>query len=435
MRFFRYALATGLARGVVGTLGIECGSSPDTATDVEALEKKEDGAPLLGVGHFDSRQFSHIVTIPDVHGDAEFFIKSLWTAFEQVEPIDHGISEAVFTERITEIAETVTFPSGIPSIEQIPEPMSRLGNRVVIVQLGDIMDRGPQSLFAYQILASIETAIGWKLIQLFGNHELLLLNPSCRAAGSNCNRTVRSMDISWNNDPTDIPNTNAPLGIVDLFGWDGKLRNYILTNNLVMARIGTPIREGEYSIDRKRPDTLFVHAGLDTQWASRFLLMQRRPDDWASLIDLVNRGKREDFSTNPQISADFAWDPSSPVYVRRLSEAKIYQLPTLCSDLEQLMTRLHVSRVIVGHTPVFEHFTRVLCDDKFFITDVAMSRSMELDQTGNAAGSGQPYALVMNLKEEGAEVESLTAHYNHPNPTEHHPAATPGRTVSEVLYP
>ena len=71
------------------------------------------------------------------------------------------------------------------------------------------------------------------------------------------------------------------------------------------------------------------------------------------------------------------------------------------------------------------------------MADVEMSRGMQYNKfTGTAVGSGQPYALVMKLKGDGrTQIDSLTAHYNHPDPQKHGPSNEDGRRENEVLYP
>jgi hypothetical protein len=78
-----------------------------------------------------------------------------------------------------------------------------------------------------------------------------------------------------------------------------------------------------------------------------------------------------------------------------------------CLLLGALLQHIHVSRVIVGHTPDTEdNKTRTYCDSKFIIIDVAMSRWM--------SDKGQPYALIMKFSPDGQRIESLTSHYDHP---------------------
>ena len=359
---------------------------------------------VSGLGHFDSRQFSHIVVIPDVHGDAEYFIKSLWIAFEQVEPARAAhISEKVFVNRIQHIAKTVEFPSGESTLKPLPAPMSTLGYQVGIVQLGDIMDRGPQSFLSYQILASIEISIGWKLIQMFGNHELLIYRPA-------------GFDLQYNTHPsTDIPNAKA----MELFAPGGALREYLIREDLVVARIGMPVVDPSvpYEQNPHKPDTLFVHANVDLPWAIRFLESigkDNRPNspNWLQFIELLNAHARNDLHRFPDLPGNIGFDDSDPLWSRGLPDAiNPDDLADHCNRLDEFMNRVHVSRVIVGHTPEKKHrvinTTRAKCNNKFIITDVAMSRGMSLD--------GQPYAFIMGLADGGGTLESMKAYYRHPS--------------------
>jgi hypothetical protein len=352
--------------------------------------------PSRRSGHFDSRDFSHVVVIPDVHGDAENFIYSLWIAFQKVEPSGYEVEFPTFDRKVREVAESVEFPSG--QARTIPHSrLSSLGKRVAIVQLGDIMDRGPQSLFSYKILASIETAIGWKLIQLFGNHDLMIYNPEFPGG----------FDLRYNKKPTDISDEDA----IRLFGPGGALRDYILNKGLVMARIGTPPKEDgtAYVIDPKSPDTLFVHAGLDPRWASEFGKTNRI--GWKKMIESINQRYLQAFNDDPSAPAELANDDDGPLFTREIPNSfedyskRPYE--NNCSDLIQVLKRIRVSRIIVGHTPDPQHETKSYCDGRFLVTDIAMSRGMCRGCTG------QPYALVMTLGEGGSKIESMTSHYNH----------------------
>ena len=352
----------------------------------------------LGLGNFDSKDFTHIVVIPDVHGDADFFIHSLWIAFNKIE--SEPIAELRFKNKLIAVANGVVFPSGRSNV--VPDkPLSVLGKRAAIVQLGDIMDRGPQSLFSYKILASIETAIGWKLIQLFGNHELMIYNPGADGG----------FDLRYNNDPTDISNEEAK----KLFAPGGALRDYILSKNLIVARIGTPPDPSvQYRPNPASPDTLFVHANVDLKWAAYFLRSiekntSQKSGDWLEFVSLLNSRKREEFKRQPSSTAALGNDDDGPLFTRGIPKPKYPETRERhCALLEDFMGRIHVSRVIVGHTPDSDnHTTRVFCGNKFIIADVAMSRSMSTNR------DGQPYALIMNLSNGGTSISSITAHYDH----------------------
>ena len=372
----------------------------------------EEMTPHMGLGYFDSSQFSHIAVIPDVHGDAEYFIHSLWLAFQKIEPHDSRRVKVMqlkklFYGQIRAVADSVEFPSGNPSLEPLPPILSTLGNRVALIQLGDIMDRGPQSLYSYKILASIEPAIGWKVVQLAGNHDLMIYNPSLQASPEipKYPYFARGFDLRYNRRPTDISNSDAEI----MFSPGGPLSDYIIRKDLIVARIGTPLSVGdsEYVIDPRSPDTLFVHAGLDLIWANDFLKNIEKRGDWTQLVSLLNQQERASFERDLANAGSLANDDEGPLFVRKIPEADDIDGTAECPRLEYLMKRLHVSRVIVGHTPDREgHTTREYCGSRFVVTDVAMSRGMSTN--------GQPYALLLTLGNEGRSLDSMVAHYDHP---------------------
>jgi hypothetical protein len=353
-------------------------------------------ALMVGSGHFDSREYSHVAVIPDVHGDAEFFLESLWIVFERVEPANHGVSKNRFFDHVRRIADSIEFPSGESTLSRLPVPLSKRGKRIALVQLGDIMDRGPRSFYSYRILASIESAIGWKLIQLAGNHDLMIYNPRSASFPD-------GFDLRYNHDPTDISNDQAKL----LFGPGGDLSTYIIQKDLIVARIGTQPLAGDYRIDPRSPDTLFVHAGVDIFWADEYLKANGKAKKWEDLVSFLNDHQKGRFFNNLANAGSLANDETGPVFVRNIPESVGVESMRECARLQYLLEQLKVSRIIVGHTPDGEHRTREYCDSRFIITDVAMSRGMTRD--------GQPYALIMNLMDNGQKIRSMVAHYTHPD--------------------
>ena len=344
-----------------------------------------------GLGNFNTAEFEEIVIIPDVHGDAEYFIHSLWIAFKNVEPAENSVTFRQFDRALRNAAASVKFPEGRPSV--LPESrLSMRGERIALVQLGDIMDRGPQSWLSYKLLASLDHVIGWKKVQLFGNHELMAyVRPGV-------------FDLRYNIEPTDISNDEAMIQ----FAPGGPLMTYLINNNLLMARFGSPIDSSrEYVVDPSRKaDTLFVHAGLDNEWADSFK-NAAGIERWEDFIDSINRMKRREFQEKPERVSKFAWEKKSPVYTRTIPEPETGdEFRGRCGELQKILEKLQVSRVIVGHTPEVKNVRRY-CDSKFIVSDVAMSRGM-------GPGAGNPFAMVMSLDDSGSDVSALKYYYGVP---------------------
>ena len=379
----------------------------------------------------DSSRFTSIVVIPDVHGDAELFIESLWIGYQQVEGPQINIDFGFFKSSIMETASSVEFlADGKVRLSPPESKLSTLGDKVAVVQLGDIMDRGTRPFLCYQILAAIETVIGWRLIQLFGNHEMWIYNPECQSTiRSNCGKDIAGFNTRWNSKNSDIPSNS----INEFFAPDRPLWQFIFRNSLVMARIGRPIEEDEeYEMDPQRsPDSLFVHAGLDSEWLmeaveaieeEKWMEFEGEGEEEESeqkagqedrktlesqgrgLINDLNSFLRNSFLSNPDSVAPFAKVETSPVNTRMFGR-KFQE--GLCDELDDLLMELNISRIIVGHTipHMGEPGVRDYCDNRFFITDVMISRGFQR--------GGQPFAFVMQLDEAG-QIDWMTGFYEAP---------------------
>ena len=98
---------------------------------------------------------SNVVVIGDIHGDKMSFIHSLWLAFSDLE-----------------MAE-ISFDEFAANLEAGSTPMAKKSMNSVLIQLGDVIDRGPDGLACLEILDGIEKTIGWTTVRLYGNHELM----------------------------------------------------------------------------------------------------------------------------------------------------------------------------------------------------------------------------------------------------------------------
>ena len=403
----------GLTRAFGGS-GSKKSDDPSGGSDPPASSK---------LGLFDSSLFNQVVVIPDVHGDADFFIESLWIGFTKVESRETvgALDFKTFRDAILATAETIEFPSGLPAV-QPDAKLSKMGQSVAIVQLGDIMDRGLDPFLSYKILASIEPVIGWKLIQLFGNHELMIYDPSCHEdERSSCGGETTYFNTNDNSMvnghgqliATDIANEAQNERIVSvgqLFGPGGSLWKYLNSHNLLMARIGGPYTSSKYTVNPKSPDTLFVHAG----YLTRYLVNEIPGFDRLATSDLIggiNLAMRNQFSKHPEKTAGFAKDKTSPVNIRLIPNAEGSALEELCNELAETLVALQVSRIVVGHTPPKdgndENPIRTFCHKRFIVTDVMMSRGFTEHH------GGQPFGLVMNL--ESSSLDSIFGYFEKPH--------------------
>ena len=320
-------------------------------------------------------ELSHVVVIPDVHGDAPALLRSLWLAVVKVDN-NPDLSYADFSR---------TFRAATKKNRRRPRPPLSTTRSVGLVQLGDLVDRGPYSLRCISIMEVAESVLGWRVITLVGNHEIistlgtnhLFVHPTevLRAGGS-------------------ITARNA------MFDIGQPLHARMASGMVAMARLSTGAFGGSVPYHHNRsPATLFVHGGINMGWMKRLAL--------DGDIESVNAAFQTALS---RVSTLSLWNnPNSPLWTRDfvdLSESD------LCgSVLTRVLDNFKVARIIVGHTPQDDWVVKSRCQGRIILTDVRMSRWMNAyNGNGRTMEGGNPVAVIMGMDAEGF-LESIVAHY------------------------
>jgi hypothetical protein len=198
-----------------------------------------------------------------------------------------------------------------------------IGGDLVVVQTGDVLDRGNDESKIFELLWRLEVDAkkqGGAVIELIGNHELM-----------NAAHDFRYV---------------TPRGATD-FGGDrdhalgpgGEWAKKIARHNVV-AIVG---------------DTVYSHAGV--------------LGDWVTHVDSVNKDARcwlDGQSTEP---ADALTRDDSPVWTRELGEPGRAD----CAKLDTALQALGASRMVVGHTVQKAGITSD-CDGKLWRIDVGLSK-------------------------------------------------------------
>ena len=410
----------------------------DNALLSEGQEIQE-RADSMGLGNFDWRDFDHVIVIPDVNGDDESFILSLWKGFCAVEY--RFIEFDAFDEALRRVAAGVEFTSESHSPVKYDVPhegakLSRQGQRVAVVQLGNLITQGSNSYLCMQILASIEEVIGYKVIFTLGNQESQMLKLA-RSVDTRPQFKKYSLEYMDEDDRKRFPGDGSSETLAAIFAPTGAISNFLVQTGLVLARIGGPVTDSEkpYMIDPEgSPDTLFVHGGLELLWlwnavdpkeVPRSLfgtlngLSPKQPSysvddmkrfqeikfDWKTLISSVNSQERRNF-VDPQCPLLQSELMQGPCWTRRYSEAPRRvkaDKKKLCEELDEVMKRLRVSRIVAGHEHLSNNRVRTFCDNKFIISHVMLGRGVSMDQPN------QHLALVMSFKYK--RLSSIVAHY------------------------
>lgn len=311
-------------------------------------------------GFFDARRYAHVVVIPDVHGDKDAFIKSLWLAHAQ---IDHPvIAYSTFENRF---------------VEAITEGVGRhrmLTNRpdVAMVQLGDLIDRGPYGAECLMIAGVISDVLGWEVAQLYGNHEIMgFLNKGEQYAH-----------------PRDF---GGILGRRATLGFGSELAESMKDYFLGMAVLADASPDSSVN-------TLFVHGGVDLDWLGGV-------SGDSGFVEVINDRIETLTKTREGLAHINLMD--SILWTRDLANEPDDVVCGLMVD--QILTHFDVARIVLGHTPQ-DGLVRSRCDGKIILADVKMSRWMtSADVDESRPSGGNPVALVFRL--DGGDLTTIDAVY------------------------
>ena len=284
----------------------------------------------------DYKSVDKIVVIGDIHGDYEKLIEVLQSA-------------AVIDSKLRWIA-----------------------GKTHLVQLGDIPDRGPDTLKVIKFLQKLEKSASRKRGQvhiLIGNHDAMNVYGDLRdvspgefkafATSQSQKRLeeVYALEVAWINEHLEEDKrpviddafreswfSRKPLGYVEhRWNWlpGGEIGDWILTKNAVM-KIG---------------DNLFVHGGISPEFA-----------DWS--IDSINNELRKSLTDVDNVYGTIARREDGPLWYRGLA-MNLEQSES--AHLEKLLAHFQVKRIIVGHTPttgaIIPRF-----EGKVILADVGLSR-------------------------------------------------------------
>jgi hypothetical protein len=237
-----------------------------------------------------------------------------------------------------------------------------IGGKTHLVQTGDVLDRGPESKKAMDLLIALESQAqqaGGAVHALIGNHEAMTLTGDLSfvsdgelAAFGDPPRTT-----PMGNEP--FPNTRAA------FSKTGKYGQWIISHSAII----------------KINETLFMHGGLSRKYMSR------------KLQD-INDSLRLDLTGQKLGRIGVSADLDAPMWYRGLAEPMTDQ--ALNEYLAELSRTQGAQRIVVGHT-IQPNGITLKADGKVAIIDVGMSRWTETK-------GGKPTCLVIDRTDKGDQV-------------------------------
>lgn len=316
----------------------------------------------LGSWDIDASKFDSIFVIPDLHGDLPNAVRSLFLAFKKVNPW-HPFGLDEFIEFVAD------------GMEELPGTPLDSVSRILLVQLGDLADRGPHSKKLYLLFNHIEDIIGWKCAKVLGNHDLA---PHFRI--KSYKQHVHDEDLQ------------------SFGGVDGRNMAFSGIENSVWTRyiegkFGIFVRVASPANDIASVNTLFVHGGVSLAWLAGIELRGFSHSFETISVNELNRYLWTMIkSENQKSSAAFLFSSGSPLVNRDFNspeEDEIIEQIWCDSVVKELLQLFAVSRIIVGHSAQRRPQIRSRCGGRILLVDVRISLF--------AGGGGNPFALLMKL--------------------------------------
>jgi len=228
------------------------------------------------------------------------------------------------------------------------------GGDAVLVQTGDVVDRGPDSRRLIEELMRLKReAPAGQVVTLVGNHEamnmtgdLRYLTPADYAAFTDAN-SARLRDTIYDANKAAIIAANrahdpritddavkqawyaaTPLGSIEhriAWGPGGEIGSWVLGNPAVVLLDGT----------------LFLHGGISPAYARMTL-------------DEINARVAAALKAGDTSPKSIINDPLGPLWYRGLAEepAASPDAPPIAQQLNQLLAAFGARRIVIGHTPV-----------------------------------------------------------------------------------
>ena len=227
------------------------------------------------------------------------------------------------------------------------------GGAAVLVQTGDVVDRGADSKAIIQDLMRLQkesARAGGQVVALVGNHEamniigdLRYVTPGEFAAFANGNSAALRDKVFEANRATiisayrqDKPQlseaeirsawlADTPPGKLEhRAAWapGGAIGKWVIGNPAVL-QLG---------------DTLFVHAGISAAYA------QRSPED-------INAAVAKALAERDQVDTAIINDQAGPLWYRGLAQAEPVATPGSDSELRNVLAAQGARHIVIGHTP------------------------------------------------------------------------------------
>ena len=232
--------------------------------------------------------------------------------------------------------------SALKAAAVIDDKDNWIGKDTVVVQTGDILDRGDDEQAILDLLFDLEgkaKAAGGAMIVLLGNHELMNAAGDFRYVTPGAMKDfddAKGLDTSrWEKAPENVRGRISALG-------PGGVYAKKLAEHDVIAIVG---------------DTIYSHAGVIGPWVTQ-----------VEEVNMTSRCWLDGQAGGPEAPPIAMTSEESPVWTRALGLD-----PVDCNALKDALAKLDVKRMVVGHT-VQQNGINSTCDGAVWRIDVGLAK-------------------------------------------------------------
>ncbi|ORX85836.1 Metallo-dependent phosphatase [Anaeromyces robustus] len=241
-----------------------------------------------------------------------------------------------------------------------------IGKDTILVQVGDLVERGSNTLKVYETLINLREQAkekGGIVYILIGNHEILGIQGNHHLTSTEDYEAFGGLEA--------LEEAYSPHGIIGQF-----------------------VRQ-EANVTMIIDDSLFVHAGLTPEYANKG-------------IDKLNEYVREillDTPSTEELYQLFLKNITHPIYTEPIFNEEYMDGPLwikdfankpekeVCSIIEKTLEITNTKRMIVGHTPQSYGKIRTKCHNKFIIIDIGITHCI-------VGGGNYGYLEILKDKKE-----------------------------------
>jgi len=229
------------------------------------------------------------------------------------------------------------------------------GGRSVLIQTGDIVDRGDQSALIFEALFRLQDEAprsGGQVILMLGNHELMNMQNDFRYATGQDTRDILKVGS---------PASSSRAQAFSRQGWPGMAIRQRMQG---MALVGT--QQG------LTQPVLFVHAGLLPEFVDQ---QCQGTCSGSKVVEGLNDKVRkllDQPADKLRIEGSPLFADEGPFWTRELA---LGNEKSACQEVQQTLKKIGATRMVVGHTPQIDGHVHSRCGGRLLLADTFISDS------------------------------------------------------------